>query len=128
MNQDELTLIRKAFYDERRIIEELPDDQRRVDEGIYQGGSVYRTEDDELIDLEIQTRDYDIEDHVNYMEFAEQLYERHKKKVNVYVYCVPSVKVNVKLYEMLSDADFKIRIAQYKNNSFIDKMKFKIRG
>lgn len=127
MNQDELMLIRKAFHDDRRIIEKVPDSQIMVDEGTYPGGSVYRTEDGELIDLEIQTRDYDIEDHVNYIEFAEHLYERHKTKVNVYVYCVPSVKVNIQLYKMPSEADFKIRIAQYVNNSIIDRMKVKIR-
>ena len=97
MNQEELTLIRKAFKDNRRIIEKIPNEQRLIDKEFYQGGSVYRTEDGELIDLEIQKRDYDIEDHVNYIEFAEQLYEIHKQKVNVYVYCVPSVKILIEL-------------------------------
>ncbi len=128
MNNEELTLIRKAFKDNRKIIEKIPDEQRIVDNDCYKGGSVYRTEDGELIDLEIQERDYDIEDHVNYMEFAEALYELHKQKVNVYVYCAPSVKINIKLYEMKSEADFKIRIAQYRTNSIKNKIKSKIRG
>ena len=128
MNNEELKLIRKAFKDNRRIIEKIPDEQRIVDEDCYQGGSVYRTEDGELIDLEIQERDYDVEDHVNYIEFAEALYEIHKQKINVYVYCVPSVKIHIQLYDIKSEADFKIRIAQYRDNSIKNRIKSKIRG
>lgn len=112
MNEDEINLIRRAFKDNRTILEETPDEIRRLDDKYYQGGSVYTTEDGEFIDLEIQERDYDIEDHVNYIEFAEQLYDKHKKRVNVYVYCVPSVKINIKMYKIQSDADFKIILAQ----------------
>ena len=83
MNEEEIKLIRKAFRDDRKIIERTPDEIRSVDKKFYQGGSVYTTEDGELIDLEIQERDYDIEDHVNYIEFAEALYEKTKKRVNV---------------------------------------------
>ena len=126
MNDDEIELIRKVFKEDREIVEKLSDDETRVSEGIYQGGSVYRTIDDELIDLEIQTRDYDIEDHVNYMEFAEELYKKHEKRINVYVYCIPSVKINLQLYRMKSDADFKIRLAQVRENSVFTRVKSKI--
>ena len=117
MNPEELVLIKEAFHDERKIIKEITDEERYIGPGYYQGGSVYLTEDDELIDLEIQTRDYDVEDHVNYIEFAEQLYEKHHKKVNVYIYCIPSVKINIQLYSIKSDADFKIKLAQIQKNS-----------
>ena len=127
MNEDEIKLIRKAFKDDREIIEETPAEIRRVDRQFYQGGSVYSTSDGEFIDLEIQTRDYDIEDHVNYIEFAEALYEKHEKKVNVYVYCAPSIKINIQLYEIISDADFKIRLAQVQKDSMIKRMKSKIK-
>lgn len=123
MNEDEIKLIRKAFKDDREIIEETPAEIRRVDRQFYQGGSVYTTSDGEFIDLEIQKRDYDIEDHVNYIEFAEALYEKHGKKVNIYVYCHPSVRINIKLYEIPSEADFKIRLAQIQNNSRIKRFK-----
>ena len=127
MNEEEIKLIRKAFKDDRRIIERTPDEIRSVDKKFYQGGSVYTTEDGELIDLEIQERDYDIEDHVNYIEFAEALYEKTKKRVNVYVYCAPSVKINIQLYEIPSDADFKIRLAQIKRGSKIERLKSKLK-
>ncbi|WP_407420737.1 hypothetical protein [Methanobrevibacter sp.] len=127
MNEEEIKLIRKAFRDERKIIERTPDEIRSVDKKFYQGGSVYTTEDGELIDLEIQERDYDIEDHVNYIEFAEALYEKTKKRVNVYVYCAPSVKINIQLYEIPSDADFKIRLAQIKRGSKIERLKSKLK-
>lgn len=126
MNTEEIELIRRAFRDDREIVEKIPDEEKYVDNKYYQGGSVYRTADGEFIDLEIQTRDYDIEDHVNYIEFAEQFYEKHKKRVNVYVYCVPSVKINLKLYNIKSDADFKIRLAQYRKGSFIKRIKSKL--
>lgn len=127
MNEEEIKLIRKAFKDERKIIERTPDEIRSVDKKFYQGGSVYTTEDGELIDLEIQERDYDIEDHVNYIEFAEALYEKTKKRINVYVYCAPSVKINIQLYEIPSDADFKIRLAQIKRGSKIERLKSKLK-
>lgn len=127
MNEHELNLIRKAFKDNRTIIEETPDVVRKIDPKYYQGGSVYITEDGEFIDLEIQNRDYDIEDHVNYIEFAEALYEKHQKKVNVYVYCDPSVKINIKMYSIKSDADFKIKLAQIQEKSMLKKIKSKIR-
>ena len=127
MNEEEIKLIRKAFRDERKIIERTPDEIRSVDKKFYQGGSVYTTEDGELIDLEIQDRDYDIEDHVNYIEFAEALYEKTKKRVNVYVYCAPSIKINIQLYKIPSDADFKIRLAQIKNGSKIERLKSKLK-
>ena len=127
MNDENINLIRKAFKDNREIIEETPEEIRKVKEGIYPGGYVYTTADDEFIDLEIQTRDYDIEDHVNYIEFAEALYEKHGKKVNVYVYCPPSIKINIQLYEIMSDADFKIRLAQVQKDSIINRMKSKIK-
>lgn len=127
MNEENINLIRKAFKDNREIIEETPEETRKVEEGIYPGGYVYTTADDEFIDLEIQMRDYDIEDHVNYIEFAEALYKKHGKKVNVYVYCDPSIKINIKLYEIMSDADFKIRLAQLQKNSMIKRIKTKIK-
>ena len=127
MNEEEIKLIRKAFKDDRKIVERTPDEIRMVDKKFYQGGSVYTTEDGELIDLEIQDRDYDIEDHVNYIEFAEALYEKTKKRVNVYVYCAPSIKINIQLYKIPSDADFKIRLAQIKNGSKIERLKSKLK-
>ena len=123
MNEEEIKLIRKAFKDERKIVERTPDEMRSVDKKFYQGGSVYTTEDGELIDLEIQERDYDIEDHVNYIEFAEALYEKTKRRVNVYVYCAPSIKINIQLYEIPSEADFKISLAQLKSGSKIKRLK-----
>ena len=127
MNEEEIKLIRKAFKDDRKIVERTPDEVRRVDKKFYQGGSVYTTEDGELIDLEIQDRDYDIEDHVNYIEFAEALYEKTKKRVNIYVYCAPSIKINIQLYKIPSDADFKIRLAQIKRGSKIERLKSKLK-
>lgn len=127
MNEEEIKLIRKAFKDERKIVERTPDEVRSVDKKFYQGGSVYTTEDGELIDLEIQERDYDIEDHVNYIEFAEALYEKTKRRVNVYVYCAPSIKINIQLYEIPSEADFKIRLAQLKRGSKIKRLKSKLK-
>ena len=123
MNDENIKLIRKAFRDNREIVEKTPKEIRKLNEGIYPGGYVYTTADDEFIDLEIQTRDYDIEDHVNYIEFAEALYEKHGKKVNVYVFCDPSIRINIKLYEIISDADFKIRLAQVQKNSIIKRIK-----
>lgn len=126
-NENEILIIRKAFKDDRRIIEKTPDEERKIDLKYYQGGSVYLTEDNEYIDLEIQNRDYDIEDHINYIEFAEQLYEKQKKKVNVYIYCNPKIKINIEMYNIKSDADFKLKLSQIQNPSKLKKIRQKLR-
>ena len=126
-NENEILIIRKAFNDDRRIIEKTPDEERKIDLKYYQGGSVYLTEDNEYIDLEIQNRDYDIEDHINYIEFAEQLYEKQKKKVNVYIYCNPKIKINIEMYNIKSDADFKLKLSQIQNPSKLKKIRQKLR-
>ncbi len=127
IEENEILLIRKAFNDDRKIIEKTPDEERRIDLKYYQGGSVYLTEDNEYIDLEIQNRDYDIEDHLNYIEFAEQLYEKQKKKVNVYIYCNPKIKIKIEMYNIKSHADFKIKISQMQNKSKLNKIRQKLR-
>lgn len=127
MNNEEILLIKKAFQDYRDL-KETPPEIRKVDNKFYQGGSVYTTEDGEFIDLEIQDRDYDIEDHINYIEYAEALYERHEKKVNIYVYCIPSVKINIQLYEIPSEANFKIRLVQIREDSRFQRIKSRIIG
>ena len=127
INENEILLIRKAFKDDRKIIEKTPDEERKIDLEYYQGGSVYLTEDNEYIDLEIQNRDYDIEDHINYIEFAEQLYEKQKKKVNVYIYCNPKIKINIEMYNIKSHADFKLKISQIQNPGKLKKIRQKLR-
>ena len=63
MNQEDYNLrvntIKNTFNETREIKCLTPPEDRIVSEGVYPGGDIFTTEDGELIDLEIQTTEFD---------------------------------------------------------------------
>lgn len=104
-------VIRETFDDTRAIKCPTPEKIRQLDEDIYQGGDIFTTEDGDFIDLEFQMEDFDENELVKYVEFAEALYEKHKKHVSIYIICPKDINVSVKECEIKSKADFIIRLA-----------------
>lgn len=104
-------IIRETFDDKRAVKCPTPEKIRQLDEDIYQGGDVFTTEDGDFIDLEFQIDDFDENELVKYIEFAEALYEKHKKHVSVYIICSKNIDVTVKECEIKSKADFVIKLA-----------------
>lgn len=104
-------LIKNTFEDERPIKCVTPKEIRQLDENVHQGGDIFTTEEGEFIDLEFQLVDFDEEELTKYIEFAENLYEKHQKKVSVYILCPKNISVNVRECPLKSDADFTIKLA-----------------
>ena len=103
--------IRDTFNDTRKIKCIAPKHAIMLDEGVHPGGDVFTTEDGDFIDFEIQLRDFDEEELAKYVEFAENLYEKHKKHVSVYILCPKNIDVTVKECPLKSEADFTIKLA-----------------
>ena len=103
-------IIEELFDDHRAIKCYTPKDVRDVGDGIYQGGDVFTTEEEEFIDLELQFINFDEDELIKYIEFAEALYEKHKKFVSVYILCPKGVDVCVKECVIHSRADFVIKL------------------
>lgn len=104
-------VIRETFNDTRKIKCATPENIRRLDGDIYQGGDIFTTEDGDFIDLELQMDDFDEDELVKYVELAEALYDKHQKHVSIYIICTRDVKVCVKECEIKSEADFTIKLA-----------------
>ena len=115
MNRTEFDLktrtIQETFNDTRKIKCITPKHEIMIDEDVHQGGDIFTTEDGELIDFEIQLKDFDEEELVKYVEFAEELYEKTHKHISVYLMCPKNINVSVREFEIKSRADFTIRLA-----------------
>ena len=115
MKKDEFEIkkkmIKETFDDERPIKCITPPGTLEVDDEIHQGGDIFITEDGDYIDLEYQLNDFDEEELVKYVEFAEELYEKTKRHISIYLMCPKNVNVCVREFEIKSQADFTIRLA-----------------
>ena len=107
--------IREAFNDTRKIRCAVPEHTLQLDDGDHPGGDIFMTEEGEFIALEVQLKDFDEEELAKYVEFAENLYEKHPKQVSVYIICHKSIDVRVRECTLKSDADFTIKLACSQN-------------
>ena len=76
-------IIRETFDDKRAIKCPTPENVRQLDENVYPGGDIFTTEDGDFIDLEFQMEDFDENELVKYVEFAEALYEKLSLKLKL---------------------------------------------
>ena len=67
-------------------------------------------------DLLSETDDFTIDELIKYIEFAEELYEKHHRHVSVYLLCPDIVDVYVREGEIKSEADFTIKLACVEQN------------
>lgn len=105
-------IIQDMFDDQRAIKCCISEDALDVGEDDYPGGDVFKTEDGGFIDLELQLTDFDENELVKYIRFAEALYEKHQKPVAIYIICPTGVDVCVKECTIHSKADFVIKLAR----------------
>ena len=103
-------IIREKFNDPRKIKCITPKDRLKVDEGVHKGGDFFTTDDGEIIDLEYHLVDFDEVELAKYIELAENLYEKHEKRVNIYLICPRTVNVTVRECPIKSDSDFSIKL------------------
>ncbi|MBQ2831059.1 hypothetical protein [Methanobrevibacter sp.] len=84
----------------------------QLDENVYQGGDIFKTKDDEFIVLELQMKDFDEDELVKYVEFAESLYEKQHQPVSIYIICPGDINIYVREFEIKSEACFTIKLAK----------------
>lgn len=133
-------IIKETFMDDKNIKCHIPTEELELDENVHQEGDFFLTEDDEFVDLEFQFVDFTEEELVKFIELAENLYEKFGKKITIYILCPKYINVYVKEIEIMSDADFTIKLCctnmdpckvildgiknKIKNNEFLDEDDF----
>ena len=105
-------VIRQLFHDNRKLECEIPKEDLKLDDCKYEGGEIFKTEDGEFVNLEIQMKDFDAEEITKYIEFAEKLYEKHYKHISIYIICPKNIDVCVKEDKILSEASFTIKLTR----------------
>ncbi len=104
------TIIRETFNDFRKIKYSPSEEDNKLLYENYTGGDIFITENDEIIDLEFQIDDFTADELVKFVEFAEELYDKHGKHISIYIICPNTVNVCVKECEIMSEADFTIKL------------------
>jgi hypothetical protein len=124
-------LIKRNFKDNRTITCPAPEHLTRLDENVHPGGDIFTTEDGKFIDFEFQKEDFDEVELAKYIDFAENLYEKHHKHVSVYILCPKHINICVKEHRIISDADFTIKLSCSQEDypkMILDILKEKIRN
>ena len=114
--QIDTILIRTEFNDERPL-RKLPKElEMKLDSKITETGSIFLAEDGEIVYFTLQLTDFREEELVEYTEIAEKLYELTHKRVSLYILCSKDVEVHMKICEIMSDADFSIKLFKSEYN------------
>lgn len=114
--QIDTALIRAEFNDQRPL-RNLPEELKmKLDSEIIETGSVFIDDNDEIVYFTLQLTDFREKELVEYTELAEKLYELTHNHVSVYVLCSKDVEVYMKMCEIISEADFTIKIAKSEYN------------
>lgn len=95
-----------------KIIRELFKDDRKGLLQLDENGHLFQTSDDEIIYLDLLMDDFTSDALADKVEEVERLYDEFGKTINLYLICPSNVRVLVKEFEIKSEADFCIRIAQ----------------
>lgn len=104
-------IIKETFNDTRKIVACATAEELNIDDEIHHEGDFFITSTGEIIDLELQTVDFTEYELVKYIELAEHLYEKYGKEVTIYILCPKEINVLVKEEEILSEAEFTIKLA-----------------
>ena len=112
----EIRIIKEAFNEKRNIIGFAPPEMIEVDDYCHKGGDIFITDEGELIDLEYQMRDFDEAELAKYVELAENLYEKNKVPISIYVLCPRTLRIIAPECTIKSEAIFTIKLACWGEN------------
>ena len=110
LETEKIEIIKEAFEEKREIIGFAPQEMTCIDNQ-DPIGDVFITRSGELIDLELQTVDFDEVELAKYVELAEKLYEKNNVCISIYVLCLKTVNVTAPECIIKSDAKFTIKLA-----------------
>lgn len=111
-----IQIIKDAFDEKRNIIGYAPNEMINVNEDCHQGGDIFITDKNELIDLEYQINDFDEAELAKYVELAEELYEKNNVDISIYILCPKTIKVTAPEIPIKSTAIFNIKLACFEGN------------
>ncbi|WP_407380580.1 hypothetical protein [Methanobrevibacter sp.] len=117
---EEIRIIKEVFDETREITGYASPEMTEVNEDCYKGGDIFITEGGELIDLECQMKDFDEVELANYVELAENLYEKNKVPISIYILCPNTIQVTAPECTIKSEAIFNIKLACYNSNPVYD--------
>lgn len=104
--ENKIETIKEVFHEQREI---CPTPLPQIEKG---DGTTFKTTNGEIIYLELQLKDFTVEELVRYTSIMEDLYEEHEKHCTAYILCDEGVEVKVNEMPIKSKADFTIKLAQ----------------
>ena len=117
-----IQIIKDAFDEKRNITGYAPPEMINVNEDCHPGGEIFITDSGELIDLEYQMKDFDEEELAKYIELAEELYEKNKVPISIYVLCPRTLRILAPECTIKSEAIFTIKLACWGGNPIYDSL------
>ena len=117
-NNDKETydIIENVFGDFREIAGKASDEIQSISQKHGIDAKIYRTKNNELISYGITNKDFGNEELEKYKKYGEDLYEKSRKEVCIYILGSPHIKVNV-TEEFESEAEIKINVSLMDYNS-----------
>ena len=120
MNKEDFqidTILIRTEFDDQRPLRKLPEElEMKLDPKIVETGSTFIADDGEIVYFTLQLTDFREDELVKYAEIAEKLYELTHKRVSVYILCSNDIEVNMKICQIMSNADFTIKLFKSKYN------------
>ena len=117
MNKEDFqidTILIRTEFDDQRPLRKLPEElEMKLDPKIVETGSTFIADDGEIVYFTLQFREDEL---VKYTEIAEKLYKLTHKRVSVYILCSNDIEVNMKICQIMSNADFTIKLFKSKYN------------
>ncbi|WP_407413213.1 hypothetical protein [Methanobrevibacter sp.] len=109
-DREQYEIIENIFGDFREIKGKASDEIQSIAEKHGIDAEIYKTKNNELISYGMIRKDFENSDFEKYKVYGEELYEKSKKQVCIYLLGTPDIKFNV-TKEFESKAEIKINIS-----------------
>lgn len=116
IKSEEIKIIKEIFDEKREIIDYAPKEMISISDNYHQGGLIFITDTGELIDLEIQFKDFNEDELYKYVKLAEELYKLNNVEISIYILCSEQIKVMAPERIINSKAEFTIKLACFCEN------------
>ena len=124
INYDETaySMIENIFGDYREIVGKASDEIQKIARKHEIPAEIYKTENDEFISFSMTKNDFGNKELDKYQRYGEELYEKSKKEVSIYILGSPHVKLKV-TKEIESTAPLLINLSIIEYSSAYDTLR-----